>query len=208
MTIETLFSFFSLSVMLAMAPGPDNIFVLTHSLTRGRDAGLAVVMGLCTGLLIHTAIVALGIAALLQSSDWAVSVLKVLGATYLLYLAWQAISTKPLSLNQNGVPNTGFSWSYRRGVIMNITNPKVSLFFLAFLPQFVNPGEHAVTLQIILLGGLFIVATMLVFGTMALMADRMSTLFRRSPKVQLILNKLSALVFMALALHLLLVDFG
>ena len=205
---ETLISFFAASLMLALAPGPDNIFVLTHSVLQGRQAGLAVVMGLCTGLLVHTTLVALGLAAIIQSTGWALAVLKIFGAAYLLYLAWRAITARPLSLDEASAFKPSFVWSYRRGVIMNISNPKVLLFFLAFLPQFVSPQADNMTQQILLLGGFFIVATILVFGAMALMAGQLSTLFRRSPQLQCNLNKLAALVFIALALHLLLSDFA
>ncbi len=166
------------------------------------------VAGLCTGLLLHTAIVALGIVAVLQSSGWAFPVLKMLGAVYLLYLAWQALTAESLSLDEAETHKPSFIWSYRRGIIMNITNPKVTLFFLAFLPQFVSAAADDVTQQIVLLGALFILATAVVFGTMALMAGRLSTIFLRSPEVQHVLNRLAAIVFMALALHLLLADFA
>lgn len=85
MALETVVSFFTASLLLALAPGPDNIFVLTHSVMRGREAGLAVVMGLCTGLLVHTTLVALGIAVIFQSSSWAFMTLKVAGAIYLVH---------------------------------------------------------------------------------------------------------------------------
>lgn len=205
---ETLISFFAASIMLALAPGPDNIFVLTHSVLKGRQAGLAVVIGLCTGLLVHTTLVALGVAAILQSAGWALTVLKTIGAAYLLYLAWQSLTATPLSLDEASAHKPSFFWSYRRGVIMNISNPKVLIFFLAFLPQFVSPEADNMSQQILVLGGFFIVATILVFGAMALMAGHLSTLLRRSPQLQHNLNKLAAMVFIALALHLLLSDFA
>ncbi len=205
---ETLISFFAASIMLALAPGPDNIFVLTHSVLNGRQAGLTVVIGLCTGLLVHTTLVALGVAAILQSAGWALTVLKTIGAAYLLYLAWQSLTATPLSLDDASAHKPSFFWSYRRGVIMNISNPKVLIFFLAFLPQFVSPEADNMSQQILVLGGFFIVATILVFGAMALMAGHLSTLLRRSPQLQRHLNKLAAMVFIALALHLLLSDFA
>lgn len=207
MGFETLMGFFITSVLLALSPGPDNLFVMTHSLTHGKQAGMAVVLGLCTGLLVHTAVVALGIAAILQSSVWALTALKTVGAMYLLYLAWQALTAETLALGQFQAYRARFLWSYRRGIIMNITNPKVSLFFLAFLPQFLPAESGSVTQEIVLLGSLFILATLLVFGAMAVMAGSLETLFRRSPAIQHRLNKLAAVVFVALALHLLLADF-
>lgn len=208
MGAETLISFCIASVMLALVPGPDNIFVVTHAVIRGRDAGLAVVLGLCTGLLVHTTLVALGIAVVFQTSIWAFTLLKTIGAGYLLYLAWQAATAVPPALDDDMTNRSGFGWFYRRGIIMNLTNPKVLLFFLAFLPQFVVPGSDGVTVQIIVLGGLFILVTIMVFGTMALMAGRMSHLLRRSPLFHKTLNYLASLVFAGLALHLLLSQHG
>jgi len=203
---ETLIGFFIASLLLALTPGPDNIFVMTHSMLRGRQAGLAVVMGLCTGLLVHTAAVALGLAILFQTSDWAFIVLKTMGAVYLLYLAWQAFTASPVSGNNGTEHRPSLIWSYRRGMIMNITNPKVSLFFLAFLPQFVVVEAGQVTGQIILLGSLFIVATILIFGSMALLAARVSGFLRRSPLFEKNIHRIAGIVFIGLAFHLLMVE--
>lgn len=203
MTSSTFISFFIASLLLALAPGPDNIFVITHSVLRGWKAGFAVVLGLCTGLLVHTAAVALGVAVILQTSTWAFTTLKVIGAIYLLYLAWQALTATALK-GKAGGEGIGFFWSYRRGIIMNVTNPKVSLFFLAFLPQFVPPDTDSVSLQIVMLGAVFAIATILVFGTMALLAARLSVLLSESAVFQKRLNLLAGLVFIALAFHLLL----
>jgi threonine/homoserine/homoserine lactone efflux protein len=203
MASATLMTFFIASLLLAVAPGPDNIFVITHSVLRGWKAGFAVVLGLCTGLLFHTSAVALGIAVVLQTSPWAFIMLKVMGAGYLLYLAWQAFTASAIKGSAGG-QDASYFWSYRRGIIMNITNPKVSLFFLAFLPQFVPPTSEPVSLYIALLGALFCLATIIVFGTMALLADRLSALLTESETVQKRLNKVAAVVFIALAVHLLL----
>lgn len=203
MLSSTLIPFFIASLLLALAPGPDNIFVITHSVLRGWKAGFAVVLGLCTGLLVHTTAVALGVAVLIQTSTWAFTTLKVIGAFYLLYLAWQALTATVLK-GEAGEQGAGFFWSYRRGIIMNVTNPKVSLFFLAFLPQFVPPGIDSASLHIVMLGAVFAIATILVFGAMALLAAKLSLLLSESALFQKCLNSLAGLVFIALALHLLL----
>ena len=199
----TLITFWIASLLLALAPGPDNIFVMTHSVLRGWRAGFAVVLGLCTGLLVHTTAVALGVAMVLQTSIWAFATLKVIGAAYLLYLAWQAFTATAIKAGSSE-QHVGFLWSYRRGIIMNVTNPKVSLFFLAFLPQFVPSGTESVGLYIALLGVIFAIATITVFGTMALLAARLSALLNESETLQKGLNRAAGLVFIALALHLLL----
>ncbi len=197
-----LLTFFTASILLGLAPGPDNIFVLTQSALHGKKAGIVVMLGLCTGLIVHSTAVALGVAVIFQTSAIAFSVLKFVGAGYLIYLAWHAFraSAEKIQSKSNGEVN---SWKlYRRGIIMNITNPKVSIFFLAFLPQFADPSKGPVSLQILLLGGLFILATILVFGSIALMAGTLGQWLNRSDRVQKILNRVAGTVFLGLALKL------
>lgn len=200
--VETQLPFFLASVLLALAPGPDNIFVLTQSALYGRSSGIAVVFGLCSGLIVHSCAVALGVAVIFQSSAIAFSILKLIGAGYLLYLAWLAFRAPANEiLNGNGGPIN--LWKlYRRGIIMNITNPKVSIFFLAFLPQFADPQRGPVSLQILYLGGLFIVSTILVFGSIALLAGTLGQWLKQSTRTQVVLNKLAGTVFLGLALKL------
>ena len=199
---ETLLAFFLASLVLAVAPGPDNLFVLTQAALRGKSAGLSVTMGLCTGLLVHTTAVALGLAALFAASALAFTLLKLCGAGYLLWLAWQAWRASSTSIRT--APEDRLSgWQlYRRGILMNITNPKVSVFFLAFLPQFADPSRGPLTQQLLLLGAIFMVATILIFGGIALLAGMLGAWLTRSPGLQRIMNRLTATVFVGLALKL------
>ncbi len=194
-TLETLLTFFSASLLLGLAPGPDNIFVLTQSALRGRGAGLAVMFGLCTGLIGHSLVVAFGIAVIFQTSVLAFSILKYIGAAYLIYLAWGAFRAPVEKITAQGNATTDYAQLYRRGIIMNITNPKVSIFFLAFLPQFANPTSGPIWMQLLMLGGLFIIATILVFGGIALLAGTLGPWLNRSEKTQTILNRLAGTVF-------------
>src|SRR5665647_1890570 len=148
LTIDTTLTFLGLSILLSLSPGPDNVFVLMQSATHGRKAGLLVTLGLCTGLLGHTAAVALGLAAILAASATAFTLLKLAGAAYLVYLAWGALRAPVGHLASGSVPTLQPWRMYRRGVVMNLTNPKVGIFFLAFLPQFVRPEGGPVTLQV------------------------------------------------------------
>jgi threonine/homoserine/homoserine lactone efflux protein len=201
-SIATLLSFFGVSLILGMTPGPDNIFVLTQSALRGRAAGLIVTLGLCTGLLVHTLAVALGVAALFQASAVAFNALKFIGAAYLLYLAWQAFRASATGIHMTQRSSLRAWQLYRRGILMNITNPKVSIFFLAFLPQFADPARGSMTAQIMLLGGLFIVATLLVFGGIALLAGALGQRLHESARAERLLNRIAGAVFVALALKL------
>ncbi len=200
--VDTLGTFFAASVLLALAPGPDNIFVLTQSALHGKVSGLLVTFGLCTGLIVHTAAVAFGVAVIFKASTFAFTVLKLCGAGYLLYLAWGAFRAAATEIKSG----TGGALSpgrlYRRGIIMNITNPKVSIFFLAFLPQFADPARGPLSLQMVFLGALFIVSTVLVFGSIALLAGTIGGWLTRSDKAQIIMNRLAGTVFVGLALKL------
>ncbi len=195
--------FFATSLLLALAPGPDNLYVLAQSTQHGARAGMAVTLGLCSGLVGHTAAVALGLAALFQVSPLAFTLLKLIGAGYLLYLAWLAFRAET-SGTPTGIDALDLRRLYRRGVLMNLSNPKVSIFFLAFLPQFTQPERGGVVAQILLLGGLFILAALIVFGTISLLAGRIGRRYRESVTAQRLINRAAAILFVGLALRLVL----
>ena len=207
-SIETLVAFFGVSVLLALTPGPDNIFVLLQSAQRGWRAGMCVVLGLCLGLVGHTAAVALGLAAVFAASGMAFTVLKVVGAAYLAWLAWGALRA-PASVHEappGGAAaaggNGGALRMVGRGVVMNLTNPKVLVFFLAFLPQFADPAQGGMARQIMLLGLVFMLATLLVFGAIACFSGAFGAILQRSARAQRLLNRVAGLVFLGLALRL------
>ena len=202
--MESLVVFTIATLLVCLAPGPDNLYVLTQSALQGRLAGVVITLGLCTGLVAHTTAVALGLAALLASSTLAFAVLKTLGAVYLLYLAWQAFSSGAGSLSSSDTAKPSYRGWYFRGVIMNISNPKVSLFFLAFLPQFVETGSEQLPAQLLLLGGLVIIVTLITFSTIACLAGLLSAWLKQSPRNQRLLNSLADTVFAGLAVKLLL----
>jgi threonine/homoserine/homoserine lactone efflux protein len=200
--VNTLVMFFTASVLLALAPGPDNLYVMSQSMLKGKSAGLLITLGLCTGLIGHTTAVALGVAVLFQTSAVAFTVLKFAGAAYLLYLAWKSFSASEGTLNIQKGAETSSWYLYRRGVIMNITNPKVSIFFLAFLPQFSNPSKGSVPLQLMLLGGMFIISALVVFSSISYLAGMIGGWFLKSKKAEKILNIAAGTVFTALAIKL------
>jgi len=199
--LNTQLFFLTTPLLLALAPGPDNLFVMAQAAQHGARAGLLVTAGLCTGLLVHTAAVALGLAALFAASQLAFTTLTFAGAVYLLYLAWQSWSGAS-SGNLPATDPASYAKLYRRGVIMNLSNPKVSIFFLAFLPQFTHPTRGPLAPQLLLLGALFIVATIVVFGGLSLLAGHFGAHLRRLPAAQNWINRVAALLFIALALRL------
>jgi threonine/homoserine/homoserine lactone efflux protein len=196
------------ALLLAVAPGPDNLFVATHAAVHGARSGLLVTLGLCTGLVVHTLAVACGLAALLRTTPTLLLAIRLVGAAYLLYLAGLAIRAAyaPSPLDANG-PTQGTQRSafalYRRGVWMNLSNPKVALFFAALLPQFVDPAGGSPWLQTLLLGAVFAAATLIVFGGIACAAGWAGSHWLRSPRAVRGGHCVAALVFAAIALHLL-----
>jgi len=209
--IETLVAFFGVSALLALTPGPDNIFVLLQSAQHGWRTGMCVVLGLCLGLVGHTTAVALGLAAVFAASSVAFSVLKFCGAAYLAWLAWGALRARPGSDEvraQDGcapAERAAVSGALRmvgRGVVMNLTNPKVLVFFLAFLPQFTDPAQGSMAQQVMVLGVVFMLTTLLVFGAIACFSGVFGALLQRSARAQRLLNRVAGLVFLGLALRL------
>jgi len=201
LSIETIIAFVTASVVLSLVPGPDNLFVMSHSALKGWRVGFYITLGLCTGLIGHTFLVAIGVSVIFQTSAIAFNGLKVIGACYLLYLAWLSVQNKELNLGGTDKNNTNRSY-YFAGVIMNLTNPKVALFFLVFLPQFVNTGNDNVTIQIFLLGLLFILSALCIFTSIAYLASFLEDILRKSKTVNKNLNILAALVYFALAINL------
>ncbi len=203
LAFDVIAAFFVTSVVLALAPGPDNIFVLTQSALFGARAGFVTVLGLMTGIVGHTLAVALGVAVIFQTSPVAFWVLKICGAAYLLYLAYLSFQSGSSHACLKEKSFVGYGALYKRGVIMNITNPKVTLFFLALLPQFVHLEHGNVSVQMFFLGGIFMLATLLVFGAVALLGGQLALWFNRSPQYQKLLNRVAAAVFFLLACALL-----
>jgi threonine/homoserine/homoserine lactone efflux protein len=199
---DTLLTFIAASTLLSFAPGPDNIFVLLQSALHGRKAGLLITLGLCSGLLVHTTLVALGVAALIMMSATAFLVLKLIGATYLVYLALMAWRASATLISQDRAPPLSARQYYFRGILMNLTNPKVAIFFLAFLPQFARPDAGSVTTQLLVLGGVFIAVALMVFGLIAALAGWLAGSLAQSSRAQMLLNRLAALVFFGLATRL------
>ena len=176
MSWELIISFTGATTLLALMPGPDNIFVLTESVTRGSRQGVAISIGLCLGVLIHTTAAATGVSLLLQQSDLAFSILKYLGAAYFFYLAYQSFREGRITLNLEATKDEHSLQKIRpliqKGFLMNILNPKVSIFFIAFLPQFVTQDGFSPIWQMIILGGIFMLVSLIVFCGIAILSGQ------------------------------------
>ena len=209
-SLDTMSLFVVTSVVLGLAPGPDNIFILTQSALTGRKTGLIVTLGLCTGILIHTMLVAVGVSVIFRTSEIAFTLLKIAGASYLAYLAWQAFKAKASDLEEGEAKASRLKWHrlYMRGIIMNVTNPKVAIFFLAFLPQFADPLHGSMTLQLLLLGIVFDIVTLFVFSLIALGAGYLGEWLKKRRIAQLAINYVAGTIFLALALRLVTAKFS
>jgi threonine/homoserine/homoserine lactone efflux protein len=177
MQIELILSFLLASVLLTFMPGPDNIFVLTESITKGQKNGIAISIGLCTGVLIHTLAAATGLSIVIQKSALAFSIIKYLGAAYLFYLAFMATKEKPMevTLEKKSKEETFHLFPLiRKGFLMNVLNPKVSLFFIAFLPQFISQDGINITYQMIILGLIFMAQALVIFSLISILASRLT----------------------------------
>lgn len=159
------------SLIVILAPGPDNLMVLGQGITRGRTAGVSFALGCALGCLIHTLWATLGVSAIIASSEWGFRVLKVIGALYLFYLSYQAFHSPSSNFSISTTDfrdNIKFSTFLIRGFFSNVFNPKVALFFLAFLPQFTDPARGEIVLQMAFLGILFSFMTATIFATLGL----------------------------------------
>jgi threonine/homoserine/homoserine lactone efflux protein len=178
------------------------MFVITQSISHGKRDGIAVSLGLCSGLFVHTFAAAVGISALLYHSALAFQLLKYFGAAYLLYLAWNSLKkTSRMDLG-TAVPQESLIALYRRGILMNVLNPKVSLFFLAFLPQFVSAKAGSIPAQMVMLGGLFIFQAIAIFTLVSLFAGMLGEKVVRKTANSKIVNYIQAVVYTVLGIRL------
>jgi threonine/homoserine/homoserine lactone efflux protein len=198
--------FLAASALLTIAPGPDIVYVLTRGIAHGRKAGLAAALGFATGCVFHTLLAALGIAALIRSSPLAFDLVRYAGAAYLAWIGIQAIRhASAFSLEAAG-DQRALVTIFRQSVVGNALNPKVTLFFLSFLPQFVNAEAGHVGAQMALLGVVFMAQTVVIFGLAALFSGALGNWVRGKPAFAARLNLFAGLTFIALGLRVALPD--
>ena len=200
--IALFWSFLAAAVILTIMPGPDNLFVLAQSIAQGHRAGIATTLGLCTGLLVHISAATLGISAIIYRSAVAFAVVKYAGAAYLLYLAWKSFRAKEAGYAADQQPIRKLKDLYKRGILMSSLNPKLSLFFLALLPQFVNPAVGSVSVQMLLLGLTFIVQSFVIFSAISFFAGKLRDFLVKDRRIGRILNRVQGALFLAIGLNL------
>ncbi|MGY0392906.1 LysE family translocator [Bizionia sp. KMM 8389] len=204
MDFEILISFMFATAALAVAPGPDNIYVLMQSVANGTKYGLATVLGLISGCIIHTTLLAFGVSAIIKNSASLFFVIKLFGALYLVYLAYQVYkSPDQLSLSDTQVPKKTLLQLYKQGFIMNVLNPKVSIFFLAFFPGFLFSETMSSFKQFYVLGFVFMGVSLLVFSVIAILAGSISNYIKSHRHIGRFLKWLQIGVFISIAILIL-----
>jgi threonine/homoserine/homoserine lactone efflux protein len=191
------------SLALIATPGQDMLYVISRSIAQGRMAGIFSAIGVCIGILVHTALAALGVGALLHASEGLFLGLKLVGAAYLVYLGLRLACSAPVAAARGtDAPRLAPLALVRQGILSNVTNPKIVLFFFAFLPQFVDPANPHATRELVMLGVLYAVMALPVKCAVAVAAGTLSERVLRRPDAMLWLNRASGAVLVALGVRL------
>ena len=205
MNYDILISFALATSVLALSPGPDNIYVLVQSITNGKSHGLATVCGLISGCIIHTTLLAFGVSAIIAANASVFFVIKLFGALYLIYLAYKVFkSNDQLNLDSDSVPKKSLKGLFIQGFFMNVLNPKVTIFFLAFFPGFLFSETISNIIQFYVLGGIFMLVSFVIFSTIALLASQIKTFTLSHKNSGLVLKWLQIVVFIGISIFILL----
>ena len=202
---EQFFGFLAAAMLITLSPGPDNLMVLSFGISRGRRKGMVFGLGCALGCLSHTVLATLGVSALIAASLWAFTVLKVCGGLYLIWLGFQALKSRGTHFDtgtQADRPDESLRALFAKGLIANAINPKVVLFFLAFLPQFINTARGGMAWQTAQLGVIFTVQAALLFGLLGYFSGYIGQWFSRSPKAGMWLDRTAGSIFVLLGLRL------
>jgi len=203
LNIEILISFIGASLLLTIMPGPDIIYVLVQSVTNGKKYGLATSLGLVSGIIVHTTLVAFGVSAIIKQSDNLFFSIKLFGAFYLFYLAYQTFKSNEELLLNTKAEKKRLLKLFKQGFIMNVLNPKVSIFFLAFFPGFLFSTTQSTVIQFYVLGGLFMLQALLIFSTISLLSGNFSTYLKTHPTFNSKIKWFKILVFIGIAFFIL-----
>lgn len=202
MDMMLVISFLGVAIILTIMPGPDILFVIAQSISQNKQAGIATACGLCTGLIVHILAATLGISAILYQSALAFTVIKFAGAAYLIYLAILALKEKKNSFILQDQSSKNYFSLYKKGIVMNLLNPKVSLFFLALLPQFVDKSIGFVSLQMLILGLIFFLQALIIFSVVSILAEKVRTILLKKSFLLDRLHIIKAMLFALIALQL------
>lgn len=199
---QNLLAFLLASFLLWITPGTDTMYILTRSVSQGRRAGILSAMGVSSGILIHTVFAAFGLSAILATSAWAFATIKFAGAAYLIYLGFQAWLKKTPLFSSAEASDMSRWQTYRQGIISNVLNPKVAIFFLSFLPQFVDPNTNFGALSFLVLGLLFVTGGTIWCLLVATFAASATQAIRQNKEFSVWLEHFTGIVYIALGLNL------
>jgi threonine/homoserine/homoserine lactone efflux protein len=195
--------FVATSLAVIVAPGPDNVYVLTRGVAQGREVALASAWGMCSGLLFHTTLATVGLSAILARSAVAFSVVRYAGAAYLVYLGVRALLSKEEFASSAGeAPAVRLRSFFLRGLTMNLLNPKVAVFFLAFLPQFSGPARDGAAPRLLALGLVFTLLSVVVFSAIAIFSGALGDRLSKNPRFANALRWLTGCVLVGLGVRL------
>lgn len=201
--LESLISFSIATILLAFSPGPDNLYVITQSLVNGTKSGIATTLGLVTGCIVHTTLLAFGVSAIISASYVLFYILKVIGAFYLLYLSYQVFKYEiTMELDAAIIKKSPFGL-FKQGILMNLMNPKILIFFLAFFPGFLWDKTENIILQFYILGIIFMLISFTVFSFLAFLAGYISLSFTKNQAIESLLKWLQIIVFVGIAIFIL-----
>ena len=207
MNIEILIGFAAATSLLAITPGPDNIYVLMQSIVNGRKYGIATVLGLMSGCIIHTSVVAFGASTILKQNPKLFFIIKLFGALYLVYLAYKVFeSSGNIELGNDAIPKKSLWQLFKQGFIMNVLNPKVTLFFLALFPGFLFSDTINEVLQFYILGLLFILVSFIIFSMIAVFGGKISDSIQKNKNVGIYLKWTQIIVFIGIAVFIMITD--
>ncbi|WP_310625849.1 LysE family translocator [Limnohabitans sp.] len=206
LTLDQLLGFLLAASLITMSPGPDNLLVLSLGMSRGRKQGMAFGLGCALGCLSHTLLAVVGVSSLLVASPVAFAALRIGGGAYLFWLGVQALRNLGGAMVPTDAPDQSALQLLWRGVLANAINPKVMLFFLAFLPQFVAPQRGDVVLQLATLGLVFTAQALVLFGVLGYFAGTVGQWFARWPRVGLWFDRLAGVIFCALGVRLMFIN--
>lgn len=203
MNIEVLIGFIAATSLLAITPGPDNIYVLMQSIVNGRKYGIATVLGLMSGCLIHTSVVAFGASTILKENPKLFFIIKLFGALYLVYLAYKVFkSSGDIELGSDAIPKKSVFQLFKQGFIMNVLNPKVTLFFLALFPGFLFSEDMSKVIQFYVLGILFMLVSFIIFSSIAVLAGIISDKLKNNKKIGIYMKWIQIVVFVGIAIFI------
>jgi threonine/homoserine/homoserine lactone efflux protein len=201
MELQILF-FIATSLILIITPGQDMILVMSRSISQGSKAGVMTATGVCTGLLGHTILAALGLGALLQASKFLFTIVKIIGSLYLFYLGIKYLISRHKAIELKNTNYTSLRKLFFQGAFSNISNPKIAIFFFAYLPQFIPENTSHFTLILLILGIIFTLLTFIIKGIIGYTAGILSNYLQSKPAIHVWISRISGIVLIGLSLRL------